>query len=342
MGELGMPDRDHRVHRDMQERLVRLPQVSAISAVQAVPLHEARAHAYEIPGVNAVSGVISTYMNAVDPSFFAVMGILIVEGRGFTDSENTATGPPAVIVSQSMKRRYWPDTSPLGRCVRVGVGDAPCAEVVGVAADSSMWPMLRSPGIDASMFYVPIERYGHLASTRALLVRTTESPSDLLELLRRQAAAAAPDLPHIQVTAFDDVFLPALRPLRLGATVFAVFALMALVIASAGLAAVTAAGVARRTRELGIRLALGADPARLVRMVLLRSFAAAIVGLIAGTALSVAGERTLRSVLFGVGEGDYRVVALAFAILAVVSALAAWLPARRAGQVDPVIALRTD
>jgi putative ABC transport system permease protein len=221
-------------------------------------------------------------------------------------------------------------------------GDDPCAEIVGIAADASMWPTLADRPSESLIYYVPLDRYRSTPGDRALLVRTTTSPSGLLDLLRRQAATAAPDLPHIQVTAFDDVFLPALRPLRLGSTVFAVFALMALVIASAGLAAVTAAGVARRTRELGIRLALGADPARLVRMVLLRSLAAAIVGLAAGTALSVAGERSLRSVLFGIGEGDHRVVALALVILAGVSAVAAWLPARRAGQVDPVVALRTD
>jgi len=173
-------------------------------------------------------------------------------------------------------------------------------------------------------------------------VRTTESPSDLVELLRKQASTADSDLPYIEVSAFDDVFLPALRPLQLGATVFAIFAGMTLVIASAGLAAVTASGIARRTRELGIRLALGAEPGRLVRMVLGRSLSAAVVGLIAGAALSIAGERSLRAVLFGVGEGDYRVIALAVVTLAIVAAVAAWIPARRAGQVDPAVALRTD
>jgi putative ABC transport system permease protein len=270
------------------------------------------------------------------------MGIPIVAGRAFTHEENRPSGPPAAVVGESMARAYWPNRSPLGQCIQLGGHQQPCAQIVGVARDTIMWGQLTEIRGETQLFYVPLERFGDRFDSRALLVRTNRPPAGLIDLLRRQAATAAPDLPHIQVSALDDVFLPALRPLRLGATVFAVFALMALVIASAGLAAVTAAGVARRTRELGIRLALGADPWRLVRMVLLRSLAAALVGLVAGAALSVAGERSLRSVLFGVGEGDYRVVALALGILAVVSAVAAWLPARRAGQVDPVVALRTD
>jgi putative ABC transport system permease protein len=330
MIEVGEKERNHRVHREMQERLARLPQVEAVAAVETTPLRVGRSQYFEIPGVERVGTEWTVFMNAVDPAYFPLTGIPIVAGRGFVDAENTEHGRPAVIVSRALAHRYWPERTALGQCIRVG-GDEPCAEIVGIAADASMWPTLADRPSESLIYYVPLERYRSTPGDRALLVRTTTSPSGLLDLLRRQAATAAPDLPHIRVTAFDDVFLPALRPLRLGSTVFAVFALMALVIASAGLAAVTAAGVARRTRELGIRLALGAAPARLVRMVLLRSLAAAIVGLAAGTALSVAGERSLRSVLFGIGEGDYRVVALALVILAGVSAVAAWLPARRAG-----------
>jgi predicted permease len=342
MGEVGEVDRNHRTHREIESRLTRLPQVMAVSAVQTVPLRGGFAHIYEIPGVKRASGIVSTLVNAVDPSFFTVMGIPIVSGRGFSEQENSSTGPRATIISQSMARRYWPNTSPIGRCIRIGTGNDPCVEIVGVAADSSLWLTLAAPLADASIYYVPIERYGHINSNRALILRTSDSPSRLIDLLRRQAATAAPDLPHIQVYAFDDIFLPALRPLRLGSTVFALFALMALVIAGAGLAAVTASSVARRTRELGIRLALGADPARLVRMVFRRSLAATIVGLAAGAALAIAGERSLRSVLYGVREGDMRPIIAAAAVLVIIAAVAAWVPARRAGQVDPAIALRTD
>lgn len=342
MVEVGEKERNHRVHREMQARLAQLPQVAAISGVEVVPMRGARAHHVEVPGGRLRDGDGTVFTSAVDPTFFSLLGIQVVAGRTFNQAESSPGGRPIAVVNEALAHKYFEGRSAVGQCLRFVWADLSCVEIVGVVRNTTMWASLVRFQDAQPMTYVPLERYVGFAGERALLVRTTESPSKLLDLLRRQAATAAPDLPHIQVTAFDDVFLPALRPLRLGATVFAVFALMALVIASAGLAAVTAAGVARRTREIGIRLALGADPSRLVRIVLLRSFAAAIVGLIAGTALSVAGERTLRSVLFGVGEGDYRVVALALAILAVVSAVAAWLPARRAGQVDPVVALRTD
>lgn len=326
----------------MQAKLAQLPHVEAIAAVQIAPMRGAIAHILSIPGVELGPGALP-YINGVDPAFFAVMGIPIVMGRGFTHEENTSTGRPVIVITDAMARSYWPGRSPLGSCIRVGTDEAPCAEIVGVAAGSSMWPGLGMGAPDATRtLYVPIERYGALTSDRALLVRTSESPTALLDLLRRQAGAAAPDLPHIRVAAFDDVFLPALRPLRLGATVFVAFSFMALLIASAGLAAVTASGVARRTREFGIRLALGASPARLVKMVLARSLASALVGVTAGALVAAAGERALRSVLFGVSPGDPRAIGVAVVALAVVSAVAAWLPARRAGEVDPAVALRTE
>ena len=173
-------------------------------------------------------------------------------------------------------------------------------------------------------------------------MRTTEAPGGLLGPLRAHAQAAGADLPYVDVWAFDDVFNPALRPLRLGSTVFLVFAVLALVIAGVGLAAVTAHGVTRRTRELGIRLALGADPPRLVRLILGRSLGAVLGGLALGALLSYFGERLLRTFLFGVKEGDPRVFATGVLTLLTVSVLAAYLPARKAGRVDPAEALRTD
>jgi len=298
---------------------------------------------FEIPGVNIGGSSFGPFVNGVDASYFDVMRVRMVAGRAFTAAENVAGGRPVLVINETMARTYWPHESALGHCVRVGDRNKPCAEIVGIVGNNAMWPTLDARPRDAPMMYfVPLEQYGSINHDRALLVRTADAPGTLLPLLRSQALSAGDDFPYIDVWTFDDVFNPALRPLRLGSTVFMVFAVLALTIAGVGLAAVTAHGVTRRTRELGIRLALGADPARLVRLILGRSLGAVFGGLVCGAVLSYVGERLIRTFLFGVKEADPRVFATGVLTLLVVSVLAAYLPARRAGRVDPADALRTD
>lgn len=343
MVEAGAGADSHAAHRRIEAQLRRLPQVKSVAAVMLVPMVGGMVYHFDIPGVNLAGKHMGPFVNGVDASYFDVMGVRMIAGRAFTGAENVAGGRPVLVINETMARTYWPHESPLGRCIRVGDPDKPCAEIIGIAANNPMWPALDALPRDAPMLYfVPIEQYSAISWSRALLVRTREAPGRVLGQLRSQAQAAGADLPYIDVWAFDDVFNPALRPLRLGSTVFVVFAALALLIAGVGLAAVTAHGVTRRTRELGIRLALGADPTRLVRLVLGRSLGAVLGGLVCGALLSYFGERLIRSFLFGVKEGDPRLFATGVLTLLVVSALAAYLPARRAGHVDAAEALRTD
>jgi len=341
--EVGASADNHLAHRRIQERLNALPQLQSVALVQLVPMVGGFAYEFDIPGFMKPGSYSGPYVNGVDHSYFDVMRVRMVAGRAFTSSENVRGGRPVLVVNETMARTYWPGESPLGHCVRVGDRDKPCAEVVGIAANAAMWPVVEISQHDAPMmYYVPIEQYSWLNESRALLVRTKEAPGTLLPLLRTQAQAAGADLPYIDAWAFDDVFQPALRPLRLGSTVFMVFALLALVIAGVGLAAVTAHGVTRRTREFGIRLVLGAEPNTLVRLMLRRSLGAVFAGLACGAMLAYFGERLLRTFLFGVKPGDLRVFGVSVLVLLLVSLLAAYLPARRAGGVDPAEALRAE
>jgi ABC-type antimicrobial peptide transport system permease subunit len=140
----------------------------------------------------------------------------------------------------------------------------------------------------------------------------------------------------------DDVFEWQMKPLRLGTSVFLALSALALVIAVAGLAVVTAHGVTRRTREMGIRLVLGAEPRDLVRLMVRRTVIAMAIGLAAGAVLAYAGAGLLKSVLFGIEPGDPRVFAAAVAVLLVVGGVAAWIPARRTGRIEPSAALRVE
>jgi ABC-type antimicrobial peptide transport system permease subunit len=164
----------------------------------------------------------------------------------------------------------------------------------------------------------------------------------MLQSVRLEAQAATPDLPYVSAHAYDDVFRSMLRPWRLGSTVFIFFGAMSMVIAAVGLAAVGAYGVTRRTREIGIRSALGAAPHSLVRLVLARSLVVVATGLAAGMGLASATGRLLSAQLFDVSASEPRVLAPAAVALLVVAVFAAWVPARRAARIDPVIALRAE
>jgi ABC-type antimicrobial peptide transport system permease subunit len=214
--------------------------------------------------------------------------------------------------------------------------------VVGVIANAAIWPALGSPRDEWPTVYVPINQFPELTAERTVMVRTKGPSSDAMALVRAEAQAAGGSLPFIEVTSVDALFQPALRPLRMGTAVFAAFGVLALVIASLGLMVVTGYAVTRRQKELGIRLVLGAAPQRLVQEVLMRSLTAVGAGIAAGCAIAYAGSRWLQSQLFEVASDDIRVYAIVAVVLLVSSLVAAFVPARRAGHVDPATTLRTE
>jgi len=344
--EIGRPNDNEVVHRRMQERIARLPVVESTALVANVPMLE---NVYFLPDVDGkhLEGPVSSEtgllpsFNGVDPSFFAVMGMRLVAGRLFTDDDNQKGRPPVAVISQSMARNYWPSRSALGGCIYVGGRKKPCTRVVGIVADARLFASLDQPEKGPSACYLPIEQ-SDITSNRALLVRTNVDPDRALASLRREAQAAGPDLPYVSATAFDEVFQGMLRPWRLGSTVFLIFGVLSMLVAAVGLGAVTAYAVVRRTREIGIRSALGAAPNRLVQLVLGRTAAIMASGVVAGLGLAWVSGRILSSQLFGIHAGDLRVLAASALGLLAVGAAAAWLPARRAARVDPVSSLRAE
>ena len=269
------------------------------------------------------------------------MRMRLIDGRLFTDDENHKGARSVAVITASMARYFWPSESALGKCFYMAGRRNPCTEVVGVVADARLFPSIRPTTQGASACYLPIEQASG-GSNRALLVRTVGDPVRVLLTLRQEAQAAAPGLPYVDAHAFDDVFQAMLRPWRLGSTVFVVFGALSMVIAAVGLSAVGAYSVTRRTREIGIRSALGAEPQHLVRLVLRRSLIVISTGLVFGMGLTWAGGRILNAQLFDITARDPGVLAGAALGLLLVGGCAAWLPARRAARIDPVIALRAE
>ncbi len=340
--EIGRPHDAHAVHLAIQERLRHLPGIEAVSVVQSVPTQGRMGFRVRPVGAPDDAGRFAPFV-AADPAYVDVAGIRVVEGRALTAADDTPEGLPVAIVSASLARDAWPGRSAVGECLEAVGTKRPCMSVVGVFADVADSPSLTWRR-GASGGWAVIAALQPLAATsrRVVLARTTQSPSSMLSTIRREAQIAAANQPYVDVWPLDDVFEPMLRPWRTGSTVFAAFGLVTLLVAAVGLAVVTAYGVTRRTREIGIRAALGAEPADLVALLVRQNLAATGMGLTAGLALAWIAGRWLESLLYGISPHDVRVLLAVVAVLVVVTAVAAWLPARRAGRVDPAAALRVE
>lgn len=343
--ELGRPMENHAVQRRIQERLRGLPGVESTALVVNLPMQAITSFMLQVPGREGASGPYTSDslpgFNSVDPSFFKLTRMRPIDGRFFADEENRQGAPPVAVVTEAMARNFWPGERAVGRCFYMGGPAGPCTEVVGVAADARLFPSIRPTTQWASAVYLPIEQHS-VNSSRALLVRTTGDPSDLLATLRREAQAASPDSPYVDVYRFDDIFDVMLRPWRLGSTVFVMFGALAVLVAAVGQATTVAYAVTRRIREIGIRSSLGAQPRHLVVLILRRSVLVVLAGLAAGLALAVSGGRVLSAQLFGIGATDPLVLIWTTLATLTVGTVAAWLAARRAARIDPVAALRAD
>jgi predicted permease len=272
------------------------------------------------------------------PGFFAAIGTPLLVGRDFTAGDS-AGAPRVAVVNEAFGRRYWPGASAIGR--QFGMDDAggPLVTVVGVARDAK-YRDLAEPL--QPFLYLPITQ-SYEGSATIVVRADAGDPLALVPQVRRAVAALDPQLPVSDVRTMDALLKGrALLLPRFAATLAGAFGLLALALAIVGLAGVVAYTVGLRTREIGIRLALGATPGTVVGESLRDGASLAGIGIAAGLVLAVAFARLLRSLLYRVGPADpltFGAIALA---LAVTAALASWLPARRAARVDPVEALRSE
>ncbi len=316
--------------------------MTSVSVVGQRPFIEGMAKVFEIPGIHdsshARTGFVEgPYINVVDEAFFRTVGLRVISGRAFSATDDSPSAAPVVVINEAMKIYFWRDRSPLGSCIRVA--GVECARVVGVVANGLAGPHVGSdPPI--RLYFLPIGRFPDFIADRAVLVRTQGDPAAMVPALQRQTATVAGNLPYVDVWPLSDVLEPHLKPLRLGSTVFLCLSGLALVIAAAGLIVVTAHGVTRRTREMGIHLALGATPGIVVRLMLRRTLIALAIGLAAGIGLALAASRLFTDLLYRIEPGDPRVLGACALTLLAFGAIAAYVPARRAGRIDPAEALR--
>ena len=327
-----------RFETDLAGRAAALPGVRSVAWAGSLPLSgDQNNETIQIEGVPPVPGQ-SVDVTAVGPGYFATLGIPIVAGREFAPDRDAAAGPGVVVVNESAARRFWPGASPVGHRVRIYGADR---TVVGVSRDSR-FQSLREGAVP--MVALHLEQLGGngVLSAMTLLVRSTGDPRVMLPLLKSEAARIDPGLPVFGLRTLEESVADMLLPQRLGSGLLGLFAGMSFVLAQIGVYAVVAGRVTRRVRELGIRLALGAHP-RQVRWMILRETSGSIAaGLAVGLPLAVLGTRFLMRFLYGVRPGDPVTLAAAVLVIAAGGLVAADLPARRAGRVDPIEALRSE
>jgi hypothetical protein len=259
-------------------------------------------------------------------------------GRGFTAAD--AKGEPVAVVNSVLAREISPDGKVLGRCIAVWdqLKKGGCTRIIGVV-EPARTHFLQPQ--DHPQFYLDWDRSDVIRSGRPdLLVRlTAESPTSA-EAIRAAVRGLRPDLRHVQVQPMAERIRGDLLPYRLGATLFSLFALLALVLAAVGVYGVLAYFVTERTQEIGIRSAIGAPRSAVASLVIRQGMAPVLIGLAIGLAVAVAGSSLIGSLLFGVEARDPLTFAAVAVFLAAVALLATLLPAWRAVRVDPLIALR--
>jgi putative ABC transport system permease protein len=274
-------------------------------------------------------------MEVGSPTFFATMGIPLRSGRVFSDRDRRGA-PRVVMLSEAAARAIWPGDDAVGKRVR-GAGDE-WWTVVGVVADTR-YREFRTP---RATVYFPLLQLPFPYPPTNLVVRTSGEPALMTATLRRTIAKVDPDLVLSRATTMTSLLDEPLAQQRLNAMLLAVFALVVVVLAAVGLYGVLAWTVRQRTRELGIRIALGAQPRQLQLLVLRRGLLIAAAGAIAGLVGALGASRVLQALLYEISPTDPLTMMVASALLITVAAAACLIPARRATRVDPLVALRAE
>jgi putative ABC transport system permease protein len=322
----------------LYQRLTTLPGSASAALSDRVPLTGA-----QTPAPIAIQGRPLPPMSdrpfanrhLVSPGYFSTLGIQVRAGRDFDERDN-ARVPHVVIVNETFAQRHFPGEDPIGRTLITGMAQLP-SQIVGVVADVHGETLNTAP--DADYFLPALQRPEAFTN---ILVRTNAPPVAMAKIVREAVGEVDPDLPLLQPQALSTRIAQTFADRKLALGLLGGFAVLALVLASLGVYSVMAHLVAFRTSEIGIRMALGATPGAVLRMVLGQGRRLTLVGIVVGLAGALIVSRLLAQALFEVNPADPIVYLVVSAILLVVAEFAAWVPARRATRIDPVRALRSE
>ncbi|HET7619240.1 MAG TPA: ABC transporter permease [Vicinamibacterales bacterium] len=328
----------------LMPRLRALPGVQSAGAVMGLPLSGLAFNiSFEVAGRPPVppSQQPAMEVRVTTPEYFSTVGIPLKRGRLFTDRDRAGT-PPVVLITESAAREYFKNEDPIGKTINLGWGRGPGkpragGEVVGIVGD------VKDAGLaeaDPPEIYLPLQQWPVRSMSVAL--RTSVAPETLTSAVRAEVAAVDPNLPVSNVRTLDQIVSRSISQPRFYMTMLAIFAAVALMLAAVGIFGVLSYAVAQRTREIGIRMALGAQERTVLTLVVRQAMLLAGAGIVIGIGVALALSSTMASLLFEITPTDPSTFALVAAVLAVVALAASYLPARRATRVDPIVALRSE
>jgi putative ABC transport system permease protein len=311
-----------------------------------------------LPGQEGEPNVANTNVRVVTPGYFDVAGMRLIRGRLLGDSDTRDTEPVAVV-NQTMARLYWPRQDAVGRSIRLGTlysngagiappgqpseagrGSPPQVKIVGVVSDARQVRVIEVP-VRQEIFF-PMAQRPELARAVTVVVRSRLPTDQVASLMRRAVAAIDPDRPIYDLITLEQAVSDSFAVTRLATVLLGLFAAVAMTLASVGLYAIVAYSVSRRTRDIGIRMALGASRREVLGLAIREGWRLAAVGLTAGVVAALLSVRLMQSLVFDVSTTDPLTFAAAGVLLAAVAMVASYVPARRATRIDPAIALRCE
>jgi len=320
------------------EKVQALPGVTSVAAAGVFPLDKSPAfnNQFVIEGQqgNATEKPIAE-LNVITPGYLQVLGIPLLSGRNF-DRRDRPESAKVAIINQSVARHHWPKEDPVGRRISVDNGQT-WTQIIGVIGD------VHEHGLDqpaSDLIYLPFAQFPQ--NGPALMARTQGDPMAVARTAVQRLYEVDPNQPAGRIQSLEQYRADSIAAPRLTANLLGLFALLALAIAAAGIGGVMALAVSQRTHEIGVRMAIGARPAEIVRMILGQGMGLALVGVILGIATAFALTRAVKTFLFGVTPNDPATFLAVAAVLAAAALAACYLPARRASQVDPLRALRSE
>ncbi|HET6975494.1 MAG TPA: ABC transporter permease [Pyrinomonadaceae bacterium] len=341
MPKYAKPDARRAFYDQMLQRVEALPGVEAAGMITVLPLSFSGMNfSFSVEGLSSPSDVQLPFAlyRVVSPGYFRAMGITLQRGR-VLDSHDTPDSQPVIVINQRLAEQYWPNEDPIGKRLKIGPVDSPnqWLTVVGIVNN------VRQTGLyeQKHEIYVPYaqERRAFMAP-RDLVVSTKGDAASVVGAVRQAVWTVDKDQPVSNVRTMDQVVAAAISKERFQSLLLGLFAALALLLACVGLYGVISYAVVQRTHEIGVRMALGAAPVDVLRLVIQQGLGLTIIGLIVGVAVGSVVTRVLSDMLYGVGTRDPLTFVGAPLLLLVVAFFACYIPARRATRIDPLVALR--
>lgn len=328
----------------LQQNVRNLPGVKAVAVSNGLPFGTANFPTFLIEGRPETESKPSGIRYTVSPDYFQTMGIALLKGRLFTP-EDTRDSQPVIVIDEVLAQKYFPNEDPIGRRLKHGA-TTPGLEIVGVVRHVEP-NSLDAQGTAPAQFYTNFNQLalqGLPGSVRRinLLTRTAVEPASLATAVRAQIAALNKDQAVFNVRTMEELVAQSVTPRRFSMLLLTVFALVALALASLGIYGLMSYAVAQRTREIGVRMALGAQMGDVLKLVVGQGMKLTLLGVWLGLVASLALTRTIKTLLFGVSATDPLTFVGIALLLICVALVACWIPARRATKVDPLVALRSE